>query len=68
MEKISFEPLTGSGIMQKAGFTSQYLVAIGAFLCGMCSTISCNIYHSMVLSIHFEIISSSFNHMGQHIS
>lgn len=56
-KKNSFKPLTGSGIMQKAGFTSQYLVAIGAFLCGMCTTISYNIYHNLILSKHFEIIS-----------
>lgn len=38
MEKISFKPLTGSGIMQKAGFISKYIVAIGAFLFGMCTS------------------------------
>lgn len=32
MEKISVKPLTGSGIMQKAGFISKYLVAVSAFV------------------------------------
>lgn len=53
MEKISFKPLTGSGIMQKAGFISKYLVAISAFVYGMCT----NLYYNMILSLHFKIIS-----------
>lgn len=52
-KKNSFKPLTGSGIMQKAGFISKCLVAISAFVYRMCT----NLYYNMILNLHFKIIS-----------